>query len=303
MPPDPPLYAGVDGGATKTSAVVVDASGRELGRGAAGSGNYATVGLRRAVENIRRAVEGAARAAGGAPPLAAVWLGLAGVDRDEDARTLLPHLRPLGGLVKLSNDAELALTALPGALGVALISGTGSIALGRDASGAQARAGGWGHVMGDEGSGWEIGRSALQAIARAADGRGPRTSLSEAVMQAWGVADTDGVIGRVYPETDKALVAGLTAIVLQQAREGDEVARCILLAAAQELALAVATVASRLHFPGGELPLALAGGLLVNEADFREMTLERIREKRRLGQAAVVRDPALSAARAARDLR
>ncbi len=301
-PESPLLYAGVDGGATKTLAVVVDSAGRERGRCAAGSGNYQAVGLRPAVDNITAAVTGAVRLAGGEPPLVAMWIGLAGVDRPEDAELLLPYLNSLAGRVRLTNDAELALTALPGALGVALISGTGSIALGRDAAGTQTRTGGWGHIIGDEGSGWEIGRSALQAVARAADGRGPRTTLVEAVMEHWELATPNGIIGKVYPDTDKSLVAGLTALVLREARKGDEVARGILDRAASELAVDVTTVGDQLHFPDGGLPLALAGGVLVNEEDFRESVLQRIREQRQLGEVAVVRDSPLSAARAAREL-
>lgn len=296
------LYAGVDGGATKTLAVVVDAEGRERGRAVSGSGNYQAVGLRRAVENITSALGEAARLAGGAPPLAAAWIGLAGVDRPADAALLAPELEMLAGAVRISNDAELALTALEGALGVAVISGTGSIALGRDAQGRQVRTGGWGHVVGDEGSGWEIGRRALRAVARASDGRGPDTALAEAVLRHWDLPSADGIIGVVYPETDKARVAALSRLVLAAAREGDAVARAILAEAADELALAMGAVARRLEFPGGRVPLALAGGLFVNEADFRAMVRERVEREHRLGQVEVVRDAPLSAARAAREL-
>lgn len=297
-----PLYAGVDGGATKTLAVVVDAEGREWGRAVSGSGNYQAVGLRRAVEHITAALGEAAKLAGGAPPLAAAWIGLAGVDRPADAALLAPELEPLAGAVRISNDAELALTALDGALGVAVISGTGSIALGRDAAGRQVRTGGWGHVVGDEGSGWEIGRRALQAVARASDGRGPETTLTEALLRQWDLGSPDGIIGVVYPETDKAQVAALSRLVLAAARGGDAVARAILAEAADELALAVGAVARRLEFPEGRVPLALAGGLLVNEGDFRGMVRERVERERRLGQVEVVRDSPLSAARAAPDL-
>lgn len=297
-----PLYAGIDGGGTKTLAVVVDGAGRERGRYAAGSGNYAAVGVARAAGNVRDAIEGAMAAAGSAASPAAAWIGLAGVDRPADVDMLLPHLSPLAGVVRISNDAELALTALDNALGVAVIAGTGSIALGCDASGKLVRAGGWGHVIGDEGSGWELGRLALQAVARATDGRGPATSLVQAVINHWGLSDTDGIYGILYPETDKALVAGLTSVVLAEADAGDAVARKILEHAAEEIALLALTVGEKLTFPDTGMPLALAGGILVNEADFRAMVLERVCERRVLGQTAIVQDAPLSAARAAHDL-
>jgi len=151
-------FLGIDGGATKTLAVIVDVGGQEIGRGMAGSGNQAAVGPERAVASIWRAVAEAARHAGSNKVFLAAWIGLAGVDRPGDRDRLLPHLDALATVVRLTNDAELALTGLDDAVGVAVIAGTGSIALGRDAAGTTARSGGWGHIIGDEGSGYELGR-------------------------------------------------------------------------------------------------------------------------------------------------
>ncbi|MDQ2717887.1 MAG: hypothetical protein M3Z08_23575, partial [Chloroflexota bacterium] len=137
-------YLGVDGGGTKTLAVVVDAQGQERGRGLAGSANYNAVGLDQAIQHIHVAVEQAAQAAGCHLPLRKAWLGLAGIDRPHDYETLLPSLRSLAESVHLTNDADLALSTLEDAVGVVLIAGTGSIALGRDAHGTSRRAGGWG---------------------------------------------------------------------------------------------------------------------------------------------------------------
>jgi glucosamine kinase len=293
------VFLGVDGGASKTLAVIVDRQGREVGRGAAGSGNMAAVGLERAVESIRGAVAEAARLTGSDGQIRAAWIGLAGVDRPNDRDRLLPHLNGLAGSIRLTNDAELALTALGGAAGVAVIAGTGSIAVGRDAKGTMARSGGWGHILGDEGSGYEIGRRALQAAARAADGRGPQTALLPAIMKEWDLPRADGMIGRVYPDGDKGLIARLSALVFVAAREGDAVARRIVREAATELALAALATGEKLDFPDGRLPLALAGGLLLHEADYRTVMLRRIRRRRPVGQVALVAEPALSAARAA----
>src|SRR5258707_496529 len=82
---------------------------------------------------------------------------------------------------------------------LAVVAGTGSIALGRDARGATARSGGWGHLIGDEGSGYDIGRSCLQAVTRAADGRGPPTTLVDLLAHTWGLNSPTEIIGRVYP--------------------------------------------------------------------------------------------------------
>ena len=290
------LYLGVDGGATHTRAVIVDAAGRECGRGRAGSGNQTAVGLDTAVTNIRLAVGEAARAAGVHLPVAGAWYGLAGVDRPEDQTRILPRLAGLALHSRLTNDAELGLAALPGHQGVCLITGTGSIAVGRDGSGRQARAGGWGHVFGDEGSGYAIGRAALQAVSQAADGRGPATALTAAVLAAWDLQGPADLIERVYPGGDKALIAGLAPTVLQQAA-GDAVARGIVIAAARELARAALATAGQLAFPG-PVPLALVGTLLCAHPGFRRAVVRRIRRRRSAAPVVTVADPALAAARA-----
>jgi len=291
------LYAGVDGGASKTLAVVVDAAGRERGRGTAGCANHAVVGLEQAIAQVRAALADAARMAGGTLPLGGAWIGLAGLDRPADHDALLPRLRDVARDVRLVNDAELILSALDGGVGVAVIAGTGSNVVGRDAEGQTGRAGGWGHVMGDEGSGYDIGRSSLKAAARVADGRGPATILLDLIMRAWDLDEPSAMMGQVYPE-DKGRVARLSALTFTAARSGDAVACDIVECAADELAVAALAAGAPLRFPGG-LPLALAGGLLVHEEDFRAAILERIGRRRERGQVAVVAHPAEHAARAA----
>lgn len=297
-----PVYLGVDGGGTKTLAVVVDAAGRERGRGMAGGANYNALGLAAALANLHAAIQAALNAAHATPPIAAAWIGLAGVDRPADRELLLPHLTPLARAVHLSNDAELALSALPSGAGIALIAGTGSIALGRDPAGATARAGGWGHLLGDEGSGYDIGRRAVQAALRAADGRGPATSLLPRILAHWELPAADAVLTRVYPVGDKTVLAALAPLVLDAAADGDPVARAIIGRAAAELATAARAVARALAFPNGRVPLVLGGTLLVHAESFREETLRRVRRALDLGPVAMVDQPALSAARAARDM-
>lgn len=293
----PELVAGVDGGGSKTTAVVVDREGRERGRATAGSSNYTVVGAEHAAEQVTRSVMEATRIAGGAPPLAAIWVGLSGVDRPGAREALFSRLQPLSREIRLTNDAELLFGALDGGIGIVLIAGTGSIALGRDATGATVRAGGWGHLIGDEGSGYDLARRALQAAARAADGRGPSTALLDAILRHWELDQPMAMIGRVYGAAEKAEIAALASLVFAAARDGDRVARRIVADAAGELALAAIAVGDRLTFPDGALPLALAGGLLTGEAAYRAMVLRRIKRQRTLGQISVVDDPAASAAR------
>lgn len=294
------LYTlGVDGGGSKTLAVVVNARGEEVGRGLAGSANYHTVGLETAVEHIFTAVSQATRSAQLQLPLYTAWLGLAGVDRQGDLDLFLPHLRTLARTVQITNDAELLLAGLGRPVGVVLIAGTGSIALGRDAAEHRARAGGWGHILGDEGSGYAIAQQAMQAAVRAADGRGPQTMLLERILQHWDIIQVDQLISKVYNEPDKARIASLSSLVLLSARAGDQVAATIVQQAAQELAIAVRAVCQALEFPQGEIPLALGGGLLIHEADFCTQVIQQIRHIQPIGQVVLVSQPALSAARAA----
>lgn len=292
-------FAGIDAGGSKALAVVVDERGQELGRGIAGSANYHRVGIDLAAEHVREALDVAIRAAGGRLPLAGLWVGMAGVDRAEDRDIWLPRLQPLAITVLLTNDAELILSALEGGAGVGLIAGTGSIAFGRDQQGALARAGGWGYIMGDEGSGYDIARQALRAAARAADRRGPETALLGSLMAYWGVERPYDLIGRIYQAQEPATLARLAGLALEAARAGDPVAQRIIAAAADELALAALTVAANLQFPDGRLSLALGGGLLVNDRGFRAEVVRRISEARAVSDVAVVKDAALSAAQAA----
>jgi len=291
------LVVGVDGGGSKTLAVVVDCDGNERGRSTAGSSNFTAIGADQAAAAISQAVTEAVNLASGQLPVRSLWAGLSGIDRPGAREQLQSLLQPLSGNIRLTNDAELIFGALDGGTGVVLIAGTGSIALGHDASGATARAGGWGHLMGDEGSGYDIGRRALQAAARAADGRGPATALLAAFMHHWDVDRPLDMIAHVYRTTDKAAVAELSSILFDTAKAGDEIARRILADAAGELASAVIAAGNQLALPDGVLPLALTGGLLTGNAEFRRSVLRRIRSRRRVGQISIVTDSALSAAR------
>lgn len=296
------FYLGIDGGGSKTLAIVVDAQGRERGRGLAGCANYNSAGLDQAVENIHAAVEQAMQTVRHHVLPHKAWLGIAGIDRTHDHDTLFPRLRTLAQVIHLTNDAELVLSALENALGVALIAGTGSIALGRNAHGTTARAGGWGHIVGDEGSGYDMGRQGLQAALRAIDGRGQKTILLELFLKLWNLDSADDLLGQIYPDDSKARIAGLSTHVLRAAREGDEVARTIVQRAADELALAVKAVSDTLGFAQIPVPLALGGGILLHEPDFRRQVLNRIGHYLAIGQVLVVEQPALSAARAAINL-
>jgi N-acetylglucosamine kinase-like BadF-type ATPase len=165
--------------------------------------------------------------------------------------------------VVVVNDALIALVAGAGnEPGIAIISGTGSIAYGRNARNVAARAGGWGHIIGDEGSRYWIGREALAAVVRMIDGRGPETSLTEGVLAHFSIDDPSELARIVYDRDFPRMNVAALGPVVQRARDrGDEVATRLLDRAADELTAAAGSVASRLGMRDDTFPFVLAGGV------------------------------------------
>jgi len=169
--------------------VVIDSSGRALSRGIGGPSNPLTAGFDEAAEAITAAVEAAAEEAG-VEAFSAACLGIAGTDRPSGRDALMGMLEIPSGRVRIVTDAVAALAgATGGGPGVIVISGTGSIAYGVDSEGGTARAGGWGWMVDDEGSGYDIGRKAMAAALRAHDGRGEPTTLADKVKSVLGLRD------------------------------------------------------------------------------------------------------------------
>jgi glucosamine kinase len=289
------LFLAVDGGGSKTHAVVVDGRATVCGRGAAGSSNLRAIGVEQTLAQLRAAIAEALPTNTRCDVVSA-WFGLAGIHGADGANLLAPHLLSVAREVSITNDAEFALAGLDNDPGVALIAGTGSIALGRDASGQIIQIGGWGHLLGDEGSAYDIGRRAAQAAARAADGRGPTTALLQLVLERWGLTAPRSMIDHAYQTQEKAPIASLAPGVLALARRGDHVARAIRRQACEELAQAAIAVIDALNV-AGPVPLILGGGLLIHERDLRVAVVARIRRRRALGRVTLVKEPALWAAR------
>ncbi len=275
---------GVDGGGSKTVAVLADGRMRELGRGQAGPSNYQVVGIEAAQEAIRTAVRGAFEVAGLPPmPVRTICLGMAGVGRAEDRGWVdeLARSAKLAERVIVANDGQLLLWAgTPEGVGVGVISGTGSIAYGRAADGREARNGGWGYIMGDEGSGYWLGRAALQAVAQAADGRGQATSLTGRILKYWGLTQPGELVAKVYRNgTGRVEIAELAGLVFEEAQAGDATALRIEGQAARDLAEMAMLTASRLRLTG-MIPCALGGGVLANSTRLAERV---VREALKVG--------------------
>ncbi len=262
---------GIDAGGTKTVALLADADGCVVAEGRAGGANLQGHGELE-VEKVLHHVIDQAMQKFPSPP-AAVCLGLAGVDREGDGEVIRGIMRRLGfrAHTLIVNDALIALVAgvplVEGASavsqGVVLISGTGSIAYGVNRHGVAARAGGWGTSLGDEGSGYWIGRRALNAVARDADGRGPRTHLTPLVLAHFSLSRPEQLVSEIYDHAQgKRAIASLGATVERARAEGDVVATEIMRKAADELTLAAASVIARLAMRGEQFPILLSGGMI-----------------------------------------
>jgi N-acetylglucosamine kinase-like BadF-type ATPase len=280
--PDSRLVLGIDGGATKTTAwlAVVEQADEVLGRGTAGPANPRVVGFPEAQQHITRAIEAAFTDARRSPgPVAAAALALAGVGRAEERaqiRVWAEHAR-MAAHVIVTDDAESILAAgAPEGWGVALICGTGTLAWGRNTAGQSARVGGWGYLLGDEGSAYAIALNGLRASVRAADGRGPRTTLLFRFQQALDAATPDDLVGRIYDATVTHERIAALATVVFDAAPADATARAIIDAAATDLATMVRTLGDRLHLTTGAYPLALAGGVLVHQDLLRAAVSTRL---------------------------
>lgn len=272
------IFVGVDVGGTKTTAVAGSATevlSRANGVGAAVRPGRALASAQTIAEVARKAL-----AASGQLTARGMVVGAAGAgrapEREELERALIAE--KIADQVRVTTDIELALVAAFGKEpGIVLSAGTGSIALARDAQGQVHRAGGYGWQMGDEGSGYGIGRAALGAVSRAQDGRSPATKLTLRVMAAAKARTFDELITWATVATP-ADVASLAPGVIDMASHGDPVAQGILDYAVRELvALATALAPNVGPAPAS---VALAGGLLGDTGALRAPVIAKLRESK-----------------------
>jgi N-acetylglucosamine kinase-like BadF-type ATPase len=254
---------GIDVGGTKTVCLLADDNGQVLAQGREEGANLQGAG-ELALEKVLHLVMEKTLEGTGAIP-SAICLGIAGVDRAADEAVVRSIMTRIGykARILVVNDALIALQAGVGdASGIVIVSGTGSIAYGRDADGRASRAGGWGYVLGDEGSGYWIGRLALRAVVRHADGRGRVTTLTPRLLNHFGVEKASELINKVYhEELSPRSIAAVAKYVQQSRDEGDLVSIGILNRAADELLTAATAVMSRLDLTDKDFTFVLAGGM------------------------------------------
>jgi glucosamine kinase len=257
------FIVGIDGGATHTTAVVIDGDGNERARLEGGPGIVNPADPTACVGRLAVLARKAIAAADTFAPVHALCCALAGAGRAELRDIVRAELvrEQVARHVTITTDAEAALAdAFGDAPGILLIAGTGSIAWGRAEDGRLVRCGGWGALLGDEGSGYALGLGALRATARAADGRAPATELHDAVLAELGLAGPDALI-QWAARAGKEQVAALAPLVLRHAHAGDEAALALRDEAARALAAHVVVLHARLGPWKVPPELALAGGL------------------------------------------
>lgn len=256
------FVVGVDGGATRTRAVVLDGEGRELAR--AEGRNAIAHDPEAAAEAVAEVCGRAAEAAGVGLPAEGLWAGLTGAGREEARAAAESAILATGvaRTVRVGTDITAAFhDAFGEGPGILLVAGTGSIAAGRAEDGRQARVGGWGHHLGDEGSAYALGAAALRESAWQADSRASRTGLPDAVLASLGLARVEELIPWAAAAA-KRDVAALAPVVGRAVADGDEAALRIVEEAVGDLVLHVVALAEKLGPWRGTPPVAVTGGLL-----------------------------------------
>ena len=266
---------GLDGGGTKTHLAAADRRMNMLFEAYGGSSNLTSLSAEAVERNLRQLLSGFFAESGFRPEdCRGVCLGSAGAGRDSARTRLASMLREAGarGEITVVNDAQGALAgATETGIGILLIAGTGSICYGKNSEGKTWRTGGWGHVAGDEGSGYDMACKILQAVARAADGRGEPTLLTELVEGHWKLTGMDDLVDAVYRSgKGKSEIAALAPLCGIACDRGDPVACRIMEDCAASLAEMAAVTAEHLWDAGEAVPCFYGGGLLESSPRLRQ---------------------------------
>lgn len=258
--------AGIDAGGSKSECVIYNTEiDKIISRAFAGAGNYQSVGLEKACIEINTALE-KAKAEANLNKVDLLGIGTAGAGRKEDKELLRTKLDELLTVDKyyLSDDGHIALLgATAGKKGVIVIAGTGSIAYALKGSGEKLRSGGWGPIIGDEGSGFWIGLKSIKKAIRGSEKRDKSTSLISLVKKEFSMKNLKELIPFIYEnELPRKEIASLTPAVFSLAEKGDELAVEIVEKAADELVLLALSLQGKLDY--NESKIAVSGGIFKN---------------------------------------
>jgi len=286
-------FLGIDGGASKTTGILIDENERILGKIFGKASNYKIVGLDEMERNLLEIVKMFSRKA----KIYAACFGLASIDSKNDKKIVYNKIKKgeIGKLIEkiiVVNDTEIILPAANLDNGVAVIGGTGSNFLGKNGN-KISFAGGLEYILADEGSAFYIGQNVLRSALRSFDGRGEKTILEKMVLKKAKIKNMRDLKDLIYTKNLKPVVAKFAPLAEIAAKKGDKIAKKIIRDAIREYELGIKAVAKNVGLKGN-YKIALVGGVFKSR-----MILYGLKE--RFGDRLIfVKDPALGAARIAK---
>lgn len=270
------FYIGVDGGGTRSRALVGDGEGRELGGAGGGPGLIDPADPLVAAFRVAAVAREAAKRARVGLPARGLWAGLAGAGNETARAAVEKELkdRRLARRVIVGSDVEAAhADAFGNGPGVLLVAGTGSVVRAVDPRGEVATVGGWGALLGDEGGGYGIGLEGIRAVLRAADGREPETDLTDALLSETG-AEGPRELADWAAGASKGEIAALSLAVARVSKTGDVVAARVVHRALGAVREHLEAVLGRTGGWAGRPPVAFVGGLVREGGALREVVAE-----------------------------
>lgn len=261
-------FLGIDGGATKTSAVILDAAGKEVSRGYSAGSNFAVSGLGRSLDNLYAAISGAST--GVYPQNFKVCLAMAGIDTQKQKEMLQKAITTHRFLSKffripplIINDSQAALrSGTNDKNALVIVSGTGSNCYGKNETGKEAKSGGYNYILSDEGSAYDIGSKILKSITRYLDGRGQTTLLKDIVFKNLKISTLEDLSSLVYEKPwDKTDIGQMAPYINEAAAQKDPVALQIIDSTALELALMAKSVIQSLNLKDKKFTLVTSGSV------------------------------------------
>ncbi len=280
---------GVDGGGSKTTVQIADVKGKVITQVVSGASSYKSVGMSKAIENLNTAVFSAIKNLKTSEGVYFVssCFGFAGNDAEEDVKTyreivfnnkLGDYLDPKKTII--CNDTRIGIEAgSENGNKIIVIAGTGSNCLGINENGDEIRASGWDYILADEGSGYSAGLQALKAVMRAYDGRGEKTLLSRTILRELNLKKVLDLIKWTYGEPfSKVKIGALAKTVCATAEMGDKISIDILAKEAEEAAISIITVASKLGFKNKNFDLIFVGGLFKCKKYFKNILEKKLKD-------------------------
>ena len=283
---------GLDGGGTKTTTIIADNRGSSITSSEFGSSNYKSVGIKNARENINNAIISAIKNLGLKNEHKLIFksacFGLAGNDSNEDKKiykeiifnNIIERYLDENKII-ICNDTRIGLAAGSNSKnGVMIICGTGSNCYGVNEQGKEAKVNGWDYILGDEGSGYEVGRKALKALMKAYDGRGEGTLLSETILEDLKVKNIPGLIKWAYNDSFfKDKIAAIAKTVCRTAEMKDDISIKILQEEANEAFVSIKAVTKKLNLIEKEFDLVFVGSVFKCEKYFKNVLIDKLKEK------------------------